>query len=309
MKVLILKNRFSTSLKSVTNEVKDFFSKLYDIEFTEERCNLKIVNSEHKTFDYSNKIISYTAIDDNWYDENISKPAKERGFDRVILLLKNSDWKSDIVGGFANLISNLGIGEISAKYVNSGKYNFGGVYLSGNPLKWVIIHEMLHLDYIDNKLLDNTHKYFLDGNPNKCLTDFMKIAILTRQKGDDKQTLGELYCNNGEKEFKCKTLELSWKDNKTNISCIPKGVYKVKMINSVKYGMVYEVKDVKERTAIYIHHGNFYTDIKGCILVGKDYVDINSDGYKDINYSKLTRTQLEQFFNSQDFVLIIKSVI
>ena len=56
-------------------------------------------------------------------------------------------------------------------------------------------------------------------------------AILTRLDDDGKQTLGHLMLFKGlEKVFECKTLELPWKANETNVSCVPKGVYKVSYI-------------------------------------------------------------------------------
>lgn len=134
----------------------------------------------------------------------------------------------------------------------------------------------------------------------------MRTAILTRQKSDDKQTLGELKCYNGNNEFTCKTLELAWKDNQRNISCIPTGNYKVKKTYSLKFGTVYEVKDVKNRSGIYIHHGNYFSDIQGCILVGNRFSDINADGKLDVINSKVTRKALENFFGFEDFILIVK---
>jgi hypothetical protein len=134
----------------------------------------------------------------------------------------------------------------------------------------------------------------------------MKIAILTRQNSDDKQTLGDLVCTNGNLSFSCKTLELPWLNNAKNISCIPKGIYRVKKVFSVKFGFVYEITSVDGRTVIYIHQGNYFTDIQGCVLVGNAFSDINKDGKMDVINSKITRKALETFFNFEDFNLIIK---
>lgn len=64
------------------------------------------------------------------------------------------------------------------------------------------------------------------------------------------------------------SLELPWRNNLPNISCIPEGEYKCKPYSSAKYNNVYEVTGVMNRSYILIHIGNFTTDTRGCILVG-----------------------------------------
>lgn len=76
------------------------------------------------------------------------------------------------------------------------------------------------------------------------------------------------------------TLELPYKDNQTNISCIPEGRYIVKRYKSPKFSdcfKIYDInkddggnyKEVNGRSDILIHTGNFIDETKGCILVGK----------------------------------------
>jgi hypothetical protein len=86
-------------------------------------------------------------------------------------------------------------------------------------------------------------------------------------------TFGEIILPNGTKFF---TLELPWKDNKPEVSCIPAGVYLCKYINSPKHGPTYELSNVPGRTSIQIHKANFAGDISkglksdllGCIALG-----------------------------------------
>lgn len=66
------------------------------------------------------------------------------------------------------------------------------------------------------------------------------------------------------------TLELPWRDNQDNISCIPTGVYDVKPYSSEKFPNVYQIMQVPNRDAILIHIGNYAGDTHGCVLVGKD---------------------------------------
>ncbi len=76
---------------------------------------------------------------------------------------------------------------------------------------------------------------------------------------------------NGNQEPFCLTLELPWKNNQTNISCIPTGEYRCGLYMSDKFGKTFEVKNVPQRTDILIHSGKTIKDIKGCILLGKSY--------------------------------------
>lgn len=131
-------------------------------------------------------------------------------------------------------------------------------------------------------------------------------VVITREASSAKETLGTLVATYGDKKFTCKTLELPDLGNKVNISSIPKGQYVcTKALYKNRY-YAYYVKNVPGRTGIFIHIGNYFSDIKGCILVGKSHIDINRDGVKDVNYSTDTLKALMNFFNGQDFTLIIK---
>lgn len=114
-------------------------------------------------------------------------------------------------------------------------------------------------------------------------------AILTRLTDDGKQTLGVFQFYSGLlKALECKTLELPWKDNNKQISCIPAGTYKVIKHNSLTFGKCFKILDVPGRSEILFHKGNFNTNTKGCILVGKDFIDINKNGTTDISASGAT---------------------
>lgn len=126
----------------------------------------------------------------------------------------------------------------------------------------------------------------------------MLKAQLTRLDQDDKQTLGVFTLFDGtDVVFQCKTLELPWLDNAQNISCIPAGDYVCKRRHSVRYGHHFKVEsrhggEVRGRENILIHYGNFHRDILGCILLGRDHIDINADGYRDVTSSRATMRQL-----------------
>lgn len=119
-------------------------------------------------------------------------------------------------------------------------------------------------------------------------------AVIIREVSQKRQTLGTLTLFNtqGKLIFECKTLELPDLKNQKQVSCIPKGNYKITPRTSPKYGLHFLVNNVKNRDAILIHHGNYYTDILGCILVGSTHSDINKDGLLDVVSSKITLKKL-----------------
>ncbi len=79
-------------------------------------------------------------------------------------------------------------------------------------------------------------------------------------------TLGIIYSLQLTKTYP--TLELGWKENQKNISCIPTGTYPVKIWESPKFGKCFLVENVPDRSSILIHAGNTKDDTQGCILIG-----------------------------------------
>lgn len=118
-------------------------------------------------------------------------------------------------------------------------------------------------------------------------------AELIRQEYTDKQVTGLMRVLNGSQIVATfATLELAWKNNERKVSCIPKGKYTCVARFSPKYGKHFHITNVPNRDLILIHHGNFHTDILGCILIGLKHADINNDGYKDVVSS---RAAMERF--------------
>ena len=72
------------------------------------------------------------------------------------------------------------------------------------------------------------------------------------------------------------SLELNWRDNKRQVSCIPAGEYNCVWKASPNFGMCYHVTDVPGRSHILIHAANFAglvslgqrADLQGCIAIG-----------------------------------------
>ncbi len=76
-------------------------------------------------------------------------------------------------------------------------------------------------------------------------------------------TNGKLFINN---VFYCYTIELPWRNNQSNISCIPTGTFPLVKRTTKKRGPHLLVKNVPNRTLILIHPANnALTQLQGCI--------------------------------------------
>jgi hypothetical protein len=99
------------------------------------------------------------------------------------------------------------------------------------------------------------------------------VATLQREPGDDQGTPGVLVASG----LAWNTLELPWRQNRRKLSCVPAGRYRCVWVRSPRFGWVYHVTGVPERTAILIHGGNlagdatagWKTHVQGCILLGE----------------------------------------
>ena len=106
----------------------------------------------------------------------------------------------------------------------------------------------------------------------------MEVKIV-RLKETEKETLGVLYIDG---DFICNILELSWKDNQHNISCIPTGTYRVVKRYNQKHKHHFHILNVPNRSWILIHTANYYSQIRGCQIPGTKLLDINNDGELDV---------------------------
>jgi hypothetical protein len=129
----------------------------------------------------------------------------------------------------------------------------------------------------------------------------MKVKIV-RILETASQTFGNLYVYDGFKRiYECKTLELPWRSNQRNISCIPVGKYKTDKHSTPAQGKCFSLKAVPGREGILIHKGNYVgslnpwtrkPDTSGCIIVGKDFLDIDKDGLTDVTGSEDALSEL-----------------
>lgn len=95
------------------------------------------------------------------------------------------------------------------------------------------------------------------------------------------ETLGSWY-NDG--KLIAKTMELPWKDNANNVSCIPEGTYKVvREKTSPKHDYPHlRILNVPKRNGILVHKITYVSGLLGCVGVGSAFQDLNKDGVPDI---------------------------
>ena len=130
----------------------------------------------------------------------------------------------------------------------------------------------------------------------------MKRLELQRIYEDDR-TLGRLKFG----DFKCCSIELPWKDNKTDESCIPPGLYECEKYDSSQFKTeCISVKNVVGRTVIAIHPANYTRQLLGCIAPGTYFKDIDNDGTLDVASSGNALKALLKVLPSK-FQLFIKN--
>ena len=106
----------------------------------------------------------------------------------------------------------------------------------------------------------------------------MRTATVVRQSrlaGDDQGTTGVWTCDNGPTY---RTMELPYRGNAQDISCIPEGVYILKWQWSEKHGCnLYHFQNVTGRTVVELHSFNLAGDVSkgfvaqslGCMAPGR----------------------------------------
>ena len=95
-------------------------------------------------------------------------------------------------------------------------------------------------------------------------------VLLKRISQTETETFGVIMIDNAPI---CLTVELPWRDNKPDISCIPVGEY-----NCTKIGPTqkfpyqhFSINTVPDRANVRIHRGNWTSDTEGCVLVGRQF--------------------------------------
>lgn len=125
---------------------------------------------------------------------------------------------------------------------------------------------------------------------------------LQRQSDDGNQTFGQLLDKDQSTEL-CYTIELPWKDNLPDVSCIPPGRYLFYNYLSPSKGKVWRTDSLAPaRVAIEIHAANWARQLLGCIAVGKTVDVIN--GTPGVTSSQNTLKMLQSILPEQFYLEI-----
>ena len=114
----------------------------------------------------------------------------------------------------------------------------------------------------------------------------MNIVQISRQELTDQGTFGRMAFG-----ANCMyTVELPWRNNIRQKSCIPAGSYLCELVKSPRFGLVYGVRDVPGRSQVLIHSANlggnvdlgWQTQLQGCIApaLGLGALRLNNDKFQ-----------------------------
>lgn len=133
---------------------------------------------------------------------------------------------------------------------------------------------------------------------------------LTRLHDNGIETVGHVEAvNDAGEKLTFQALELPWKDNHHDISCIPCRIYTVKKVGpsaNIPYDHL-AIQDVPERSGVCIHAANYVSQLRGCVAVGMSLTDINGDGQLDTTSSKVALKKLMDFLPEESELIIVKN--
>ena len=143
-----------------------------------------------------------------------------------------------------------------------------------NLIKWVVKFLQTLINLIERSEKEYTPKTQVKDkvDTKKPIEDKGVNLLIIRKIYSDNSIIGNLYVNG---EQFCYTLELPWKGNQRSVSCIPAGLYNVRLRparqSDTRDYLHLLVEDVHNRSYILFHRGNTAKDTRGCILVGQNY--------------------------------------
>jgi Family of unknown function (DUF5675) len=120
------------------------------------------------------------------------------------------------------------------------------------------------------------------------MTPSTPVYLLVRRPSTPDGVLGVWFNPDGAEL--CKTIELPWKNNEPDISCIPAMLVTFERFMSPAHGQVWEATNVPERSEIEIHAANLASELKGCIGVGDTFGTLS--GHAAVLNSQVTLNKL-----------------
>lgn len=120
----------------------------------------------------------------------------------------------------------------------------------------------------------------------------------------DQGTNGEIWIGD---VLVCYAIELPWRENVRNISCIPEGTYPLAKRYSKRFGWHILVRDVPMRSTILFHPANnAQKELRGCIA---PVIELTGEGKgirSTVAFEKLKEAAYVALDQEQEVVLIIE---
>ena len=108
----------------------------------------------------------------------------------------------------------------------------------------------------------------------------------------------------------CSTIELPWKENQRQISCIPEGRYRIMKRYTPRFGYHIMICDVPNRSNILIHAFNdALAESKGCIAPVTTITGRGRGVFSRLALARLVQLIYPAFGNGESIFLTIKSGI
>ena len=131
------------------------------------------------------------------------------------------------------------------------------------------------------------------------------MELVLKRSYFEKGTNGALFVNG---QFLCFTIELPWRENQRNISCIPEGTYEIVARHSKRFQNHLHVQDVKGRSLILIHPANnALKELRGCIAPVSQLTDIGKGWKSREALNKLLTLSYRALELKKTITLTIKS--
>ena len=106
----------------------------------------------------------------------------------------------------------------------------------------------------------------------------------------------------------CNTIELPWRDNQRNVSCIPEGRYPLRKRYSERFKWHIEIEDVPDRSSILFHPANYALgELRGCIAPVLELSGAGKGLYSVKAFEQLKRLVYKTIDLKEEVYLTIKS--
>ncbi|UFH36549.1 DUF5675 family protein [Flavobacterium acetivorans] len=106
----------------------------------------------------------------------------------------------------------------------------------------------------------------------------------------------------------CHTIELPWKDNLSQVSCIPEGEYFIEKRYSSRFGWHLEVLNVPNRSLILFHPANnALNELRGCIAPVSQHSGFGLGLQSKQAFRKLQTVVYPELDAKESILLIVQS--